>query len=131
MKTILVDAVNTLVIQEVDAYKIFWPMFHMLELLPNRKVVLTNADDRKIKLFGLDDIPYKVFTLSGNPSKLSPLYYETFLAKYNLDADEVVYFEHSLPAVEIARSIGINVYHYDHVISDIRALYNFLISNSA
>ena len=42
MKTILVDAVNTLVIKEVG---VFVAMQKMLDEFPNPKIILTNASE--------------------------------------------------------------------------------------
>ncbi len=55
MKTILVDAVDTFVIEGVG---IFQPMFDLLEKYPNRKIILTNANDWQMAEFGLTNLPY-------------------------------------------------------------------------
>ena len=66
MKTILVDAVDTFVI-EGDG--VFQPMFDLLEKYPNRKIILTNANDEQVVEFGLINLPYEMFTLKHNPDK--------------------------------------------------------------
>lgn len=111
MKTILVDAVNTFVIKEGGIFK---EMYNLLERYPNRKIVLTNANDEQVKLFGLDKLPYELFTLKHNPEKTSSDYFKTFLNIYSLGADEVLYFEHNIDAVNSARSVGIRSYVYDY-----------------
>ena len=80
MKTILVDAINTLVDKETG---IFQEMYELLERYPNRKIIVTNADDEQVKKFGLDTMPYEVFTMKHNPNKTDPLYFETLLEKYS------------------------------------------------
>ena len=55
MKTILVDAVNTFVVKTEDGgYEIFEPLRTLLEQLPNKKIILTGANDEQIKKFGLE-----------------------------------------------------------------------------
>ncbi len=69
MKTILVDAVDTFVI---EGEGIFREMHDLLETFPNRKIILTGANDEQFKEFGLDKMPYEVFTLKHNPEKTDP-----------------------------------------------------------
>ena len=125
MKTILVDAINTFVIkgQGVDQ-----EMFGILQSFPNRKIILTNADDEQMKEFGLDKMPYEVFTLKHNPDKIDPKYYEKMLSHFGLNAEDVIYFEHNADAVKSARSVGIKTYHFDKDKRDLNALKDFLIS---
>ena len=125
MKTILVDAINTFVIkgQGIDH-----EMFSLLETFPNRKIILTNADDEQIKEFSLDKMPYEVFTLKHNPDKIDPKYYEKMLSHFGLNAEDVIYFEHNADAVKSAESVGIKTHHFDKDKRDLKALKNFLIS---
>lgn len=123
MKTILVDAVNTFVIKDSG---IFEEMYDLLEQYPNKKVVVTNANDEQIKLFGLDKLPYEVFTLKHDPEKTDPRYFQIMLDKYELAAKDVIYFEHNKEAVKSAQSIGIKTYYYNPDIKDLGALRNFL-----
>ncbi|MEK7554137.1 MAG: hypothetical protein AAB517_02095 [Patescibacteria group bacterium] len=92
MKVILVDAVDTFVLEGEGIYK---PMHEMLEMYSNRKIILTNANDEQMVKFGLTDMPYEVFTLKHNPDKPDPIYFKTMLDHFGLKADEVVYFEHN------------------------------------
>lgn len=126
MKTILVDAINTFVDKEKG---MFQEMYDLLEQYPNKKIVLTNADDKQMKKFGLDDLPYKVFTLKHNPNKPDPVYFQTMLKHFDLKADEVVYLEHNEEAVKSARSVRITTYHYDPVQKDLDLLQSFLNKN--
>jgi len=126
MKTILVDAWNTFVVEGVG---IFEEMHQMLEQYPNKKIILTNANDEQIKIFGLDKVPYEVFTLKHNPDKIDPAYYKAMLAHFGLGKDEVLYFEHNAEAVQSAQSVGINAYHYDKDKKDLAALKNFIDNN--
>ncbi len=126
MKTILVDAINAFVIKEEG---IFEEMHKMLEQYPNRKIILTGANDEQMELFGLNNMPYEVFTLKHNPEKTNPTYYEIMLKHFGLDKSEIIYFENDLNAVKSAQSVGINAYHYDKDKKDLVALKNFISNN--
>lgn len=78
MKTILVDAINAFIIKGEG---IFEEMFQLLEKYPNRKIILTGANDEETERFGLNKVPYEVFTLKHNPDKIDPAYYKTMLAR--------------------------------------------------
>ena len=125
MKTILIDTINTFVMkgQGIDQ-----EMFGLLETFPNRKIILTNADDKQMKELGLDKMPYEVFTLKHNPDKIDPKYYEKMLSHFGLNAEDVIYFEHNIDAVKSAESMGIKTHHFDKDKRDLQALKNFLIS---
>lgn len=125
MKTILVDASKTFVIDG----KIDEDLYNLLETYPNRKIILTNADDEQLVAFGLVNMPYDVFTLKHNPDKVNPKYFEILLKQYNLDNSNVIYFEHSQEAVDSAKSLGITSYFYDSDKRDLVALKEFLDSN--
>ena len=126
MKTILVDAINGLVLENGN---ILASMHDLLETYPNRKIVLTGANDEQLKQFNLDQVPYEVFTLKHNPEKTDPEYFRILLEKYGLTVKDVVYFEHNRDAVESARSLGINTYFYDHTKEDMVSLKQFLDQN--
>ncbi len=125
-KTILVDAINTFVIKDEG---IFEDMHKMLETWPNRKIILTGANDEQMVQFGLDKMPYEIFTLKHDPEKTDPSYYKTMLKHFNLKPEDVVYFEHSEDAVKSARSLGINSHHYDKEAKDLAALKKFIDEN--
>ncbi len=125
MKTILVDASKTFVIDG----KIDEDLYNLLETYPNRKIILTNADDEQLVTFGLVNMPYDVFTLKHNPDKVNPKYFEILLKQYNLDNSNVIYFEHSQEAVDSAKSVGITSYFYDSDKRDLVALKEFLDSH--
>jgi len=129
MKTILVDAVHALVVKQGDSYGVFGEMHKLLEAFPNRKVIVTNADDEGMKKYGLDRVPYEVFTLRHDPEKTDPRYYKMMLAQLGLEAGDAVYFEHSLEAVKSAESVGIATYHYDSEKRDLEGLKNFLVKS--
>jgi HAD superfamily hydrolase (TIGR01509 family) len=126
MKTILVDAINGLVLEDGS---ILEPMHKLLENYPNNKIVLTGANDEQFKQFKLDQVPYEVFTLKHNPEKTDPEYFRILFEKYNLTAEDVVYFEHSVEAAKTAQSAGIPTYFYDHTKEDMTALKQFLDEN--
>src|SRR5665647_1465930 len=103
MKTILVDAVYTFIIETKDGnFEIFEPMREMLDKFPNRKIILTGAGNEAFKKYGLDKMPYEVFTLQHNPEKTDPEYFKTLINKYNLAIEDLVYFEHSQEAIDSA-----------------------------
>ncbi len=129
MKTILVDAVDGFVIKVEESFKIFEGMHDLLETYPNRKIILTGANDEQFKEFGLDNMPYEVFTLKHNPEKTDPKYYEIMLNHFILNKDDVIYFEHNPEAVKSAQSIGIVTYYYDQEKKDLEALKYFLSEN--
>jgi HAD superfamily hydrolase (TIGR01509 family) len=130
VKTLLVDAVNTTIIKnEAGEFVKFQELFDLLETYPNRKIIVTNANDGQLKEFGLGDVPYPVFTMKHNPDKPDPLFFKTLLAQYNLQASDIVYFEHNPQAVESARSVGICAYHYDKDLKDLASLKIFLNEN--
>jgi len=129
MKTILVDAVGGFVVESEGAFKIFEKMHDLLETLPNRKIILTGANDEQFKKFGLDKMPYEVFTLKHNPEKTDPKYFETMLQNFGLEKDEVIYFEHNPEAVKSAEMVGIKSYYYDPEKKDLVALKGFLTEN--
>lgn len=129
MKTILIDAVWCFIIEKEGKFVIFKEMYDLLEKYPNKKIVLTGANDEQVIKFGLDNIPYELFTLKHNPEKTDPKYYETLLSNFNLGKDDVVYFEHSMEAVKSAESIGIKSYFYDNEKKDLESLKKFLDEN--
>ncbi|MDP2669043.1 MAG: hypothetical protein Q8P07_04390 [bacterium] len=129
MKTILVDALYAFVIEDEGVFKIFKEMCALLETYPNKKIILTGADDEQYKKWGLDKMPYEVFTLKHNPEKTDPKYYEIMLEHFGLTKNEVVYFEHNAGAVESAESAGIKTYYYDNDKKDLVSLKNFLDAN--
>lgn len=126
MKTILVDAVDALVIEGKGIFK---EMHELLETYPNKKIILTGANDEQFKKFGLDTMPYEVFTLKHNPEKTDPKYYEIMLKHFNLSKNDVVYFEHNKNAAESAQRAGITTYHYDSERKDLKNLKKFLDKN--
>lgn len=126
MKTILVDAVGTFVI---EGKGIFQPMFDLLEKYPNKKVILTNANDEGKIEYGLINLPYDLFTLKHNPDKTDPKYFKEMLDYFKLQSADVIYFEHNPEAVKSAQSVGITSYHYDAEKKDLQALRRFLDKN--
>ena len=126
MKTILVDAMGTFVIEGEGIYQ---PLYELLEQYPNRKIVLTMALDEKMEEWGLNKLPYEVFTSKLDPKKSSPEYYTLVLEKFGLNKDAVVLFEHDPEAVTSAQSLGVTAYHYDSEKKDLDALKAFLDGN--
>ena len=104
-------------------------MHELLEQYPNRKIILSNADDAQMEMWGLNDMPYEVFTLKHNPDKVDPLFFEQMLEHFNLTKDDVIYFEHNPDAVKSAESVGIISYHYDSEKKDTAGLKKFIDDN--
>lgn len=126
MKTILVDAVNTFVIESEGIYR---PLYDLLEKYPNRKIILTNANDEQMIKFGLTDLPYELYSLKHEPDKVDPKYFEKMLKHFNLKLEEVIYFEHNKEAAKSARSVGITTHRYDPDKKDLKTLKQFLDTN--
>lgn len=126
MKTILVDAVGTFVIEGEGVYQ---PLLALLEKYSNRKIILTNANDEEMVQYGLMGLPYEMFTLKHNPDKTAPEYFKKMLKNYSLTPEDVVYFEHNQVAVKGAQLVGITSYCYDPEKKDLDALKIFLDSN--
>jgi HAD superfamily hydrolase (TIGR01509 family) len=126
MKTILVDTIDTLVI---EGEGVFEPMHKLLDEYPNSKIILSNADDEEMIAFGLTDLPYELFTLKHNPNKTDPFFFTEMLEHFGLERNNVVYFEHNEEAVKSAQSVGITSYQYDSVARDMDALKQFLDKN--
>jgi len=127
MKTILVDAIDGLVLKTGG---IFEEMYDLLETFPNRKIVLTGANDEQFKQFDLDKVPYEVFTLKHNPEKTEPKYFQIMLEHYNLKPGDVIFFEHNKAAVVSAKTAGIKTMYYDPIKQDLEELKEFLVANS-
>lgn len=125
MKTILVDARNTFILED----GINQEMKTLLDTYPNRKIILTNANEEERKKIGIVDMPYEVFSLSHNPNKTNPEYYKIMLDKFSLNKDNVIYFEHNIDAIKSAEKVGITTHYYNKESKDIESLKNFLDNN--
>jgi len=126
MKTILVDAISTFILKEGGVFK---EMYDLLELYPNEKIILTSANDEQIALHKLNEMPYKYFTLKHNPEKTDPIYYKKMLENFGFKAEDVVYFEHNMDAVESAKKAGIKTMFYDENKKDLGELKTFFDGN--
>lgn len=126
MRTILVDAVNTFVLvgQSINT-----PMQQLLDKYPNKKIIVTNADDEQFDEFGLHNMPYQIYTMKHRPDKSNPMYFRSLMQYFGITADNLIYFEHNLDAIASARSLGITTYHYDKNKRDLLALKRFLDQN--
>lgn len=123
MKIILVDAVNAFVIKDSG---VFQEMYDLLEQYPNKKIIVTNANDEQFSIFGLDKMPYEVFTMKHNPEKTDPKYFQILMQKYDLKPEDILYFEHNKDAVESAKTLGINSFYYNPNSKDLIELKTFL-----
>jgi FMN phosphatase YigB (HAD superfamily) len=129
VKTILVDAIGALITEKVDGWGVFKEMHVLLETFPNKKIILTGANDEQFRKFNLTNMPYEVFTLKHDPEKSDPLYYKKMLERFSLLATDVVYFEHDTDSVKSARSVGITTHHYHTEKKDLDLLKSFLVEN--
>lgn len=130
MKTILVDAAFTFTIDTGGTFGIFEELHTLLETFPNRKIVVTNANDEQMVKFGLVDLPYELYSLKHDPDKVDPVYFKKLLEHFGLSSNDVVYFEHDPNAVKSAESVGITSYFYDAEKKDLEALKDFLAKNA-
>ncbi len=126
MKTILVDAAGTFVIEGQGIYQ---PLYELLESYPNKKIIVSNANDEQLVEYGIVNMPYQVFTLKHSPNKDNPEYFKILLNHFDLKADDVIYFEHSQAAVDSANSVGITSHFYDSDKKDLVSLKQFLDTN--
>lgn len=126
MKTILVDAIDGLILKDGT---VFEAMHQLLETYPQRKIVLTSANDAQFRQFNLHLCPYELFTLKHNPEKTDPRYFEILLETYKLKAEDTVFFDHSPEAVTSAKSVGIPTMFYDADKRDLEVLKAFLDSH--
>ena len=126
MKVILVDAINTLVIPNEGVYE---SLLKILDNYPNRKIVLTGANNEEFIQHGLDKLPYEVFTLRHDPEKSNPNYYKILLEQFDLAVEDLIYIEHNMEAIRSAESLNIKVFHYDKDLKDINKLNQFLELN--
>jgi HAD superfamily hydrolase (TIGR01509 family) len=126
MKTILVDAVDTFII---EGEGVFEEMHNLLDKYPNKKIILTNANDEQMKIFGLVNLPYTLFTLKHKPDKTDPNYFKIMLKHFKLGPKEVIYFEHNNEAVKSAQSLGITAFHYNANKKDLVSLKKFIDAN--
>jgi HAD superfamily hydrolase (TIGR01509 family) len=125
MKTILVDAWETFVTSE-GVHK---PLYDLLEIYPNKKIIVTNANPEERQKLGLINLPYDIFTLNHLPDKSDPEYFKKLMQKFNLKVKDLVYFEHNPEAVKSAETLGIKSYYYDSNLKDLQSLKKFLYSN--
>ena len=109
MKIILVDAWNTFVKER----KINKELYKILEGFPNKKIILTNANQNERIDYGIIEMPYIVFSLNHNPEKTDPKYFEILCEKYKLNLDDLLYIEHNKKAYETAISLGIKSFLYE------------------
>ena len=104
-------------------------MLELLESFPNRKIVLTGANDEQFEKFNLQVVPYEIFTLKHDPEKTDLEYYRKMLAEYQLAAEDTIYFEHDAEAVSSAESVGIKTHFWDKDERRLKGLEQFLKSS--
>ena len=122
MKTILVDAWNTL----ITANGVDPEMKKLLDQYPNPKIIVTNANAEEQRAFGMVNLPYPLYSMNHHPDKTDPYYFESLLKEYDLEAQDTLYFEHNADAVASAASAGIKAYWFDKDLRDLNKLKEFL-----
>lgn len=78
-------------------------MLELLEKYPNKKIILSNANDEQLIPFSLTNLPYEMFTLRHDTDKDNPAYFQKMLKQFNHKPDEIIYFEHDPDAINSAR----------------------------
>jgi HAD superfamily hydrolase (TIGR01509 family) len=125
MKTILVDAWNTLITKNgVDPV-----MKELLDQFPNPKIIVTNANAEEQRSFGMVNLPYPLYSMNHHPDKTDPYYFECLLKAYDLKAEDTLYFEHNADAVASSASAGITAYWFNKNNRDLDKLRQFLESS--
>ena len=122
MKTILVDAWNTL----ITANGVDPEMKKLLDQYPNPKIIVTNANAEEQRAFGMVNLPYPLYSMNHHPDKTDSYYFESLLKEYDLEAQDTLYFEHNADAVASAASAGIKAYWFDKDLRDLNKLKEFL-----
>ena len=121
-KVILVDAYYCLFTENgIDK-----EMQEILDSFPNRKIVLTNADDEQMKKFGINTSPYEVFTLKHKPNKTDGGYYKKMLDHFHLKPSDCIYIEHNKDAITQAEKVEIKSFRYEN---DLELLEEFIKEN--
>lgn len=126
MKTILVDAIDVLI---VDENKINQNLYNLLESYPNPKIIVTGATEEQVLRHGLDHAPYTVFNCAHNPEKSEPDYFKILMREHSLAAEDLIYFDHSEAALRSAQSVGVTTYFYNAATKDMLELKSFLDAN--
>ena len=122
MKTILVDAWNTLITEHgVDP-----ELKKMLDDFPVPKIIVTNANPEEQQTYGMVNLPYPLFTMAHKPNKTDPEYFRALFKEYSLTAKKLIYFEHHPEAVKTAQSLGITTYLFDYKKRDVTLLKAFI-----
>ena len=122
MKTILVDAWNTL----ITAKGVDLEMKKLLDQYPNPKIIVTNANAEEQQAFGMVNLPYPLYSMNHHPDKTDPYYFECLLNAYELNPEDALYFEHNADAVASSASAGIRAYWFDKNLRDLNKLKEFL-----
>ncbi len=97
------------------------------DFIDMQKIILTNASGEKLDfLEKYKPKNYELFTLYGNPRKTDGGYYERLLKTFETKAEDCIYIEHSLDAIEKAEKVGIKSFHYQN---DLELLEKFIKEN--
>lgn len=114
MKTLLVDAVRTIITSDIEYnYDTWWLNKDLADFLKNlnniRIVVVTNAPwikfDKIIRY--LSDYSFEIYSLQNNPWKTEVTYRNTLLLEKNLNPSDCFYFDHKQENLDAAKQAGI------------------------
>lgn len=101
-------------------------LLKILNLFDNRKILVVNGFIKK-GLQVLEGENFDGFSLEEEGiKKTNQFYFERLLEKFNLFADQVIYFDHNEDNVKSAQSLGILSIQYDGSNEKIR---NFIEEN--
>ena len=121
IKAILVDAIHCLFDENRDLNR---KLFNLLKAYNVPLIIVTNANLNDSKNKSIVELSKKenieIFTLNKNPDKSNPDYFRELLKKYNLKAEEVIYFDHKKENVESAKKANIIATLYEGKIEEIK-----------
>ncbi len=103
---LLIDAVYSLINENDWELSLNTDLADFINLLPGRKIVVTNANIDKIKPL-LDWYDFDIYTLNFKPEKTSEKYFQKLINDKNIDLNYVYYFDHSQENLDSARKAWI------------------------
>lgn len=108
-RVILVDGMHTLYNSNFNVNQ---ELLEILNSVPARKILVVNGFREKGKKL-LENFGFEAFSLEEEKvNKDNPLFFNTFLKKFGLTTEEVIYFDHKTENVETATKLGILSRHY-------------------
>lgn len=114
MKTLLVDAVRTIITSDAEYnYDTWWLNKDLADFLKNTKdirfIVVTNAPwiklDKIIRY--LSDYAFEIYSLNKNPWKTQVEYRTKLMNEKSLNSSDCFYFDHKQENLDAAKQVGI------------------------